>query len=138
METRYLDLVDFLLIAEAALGVEVAVLQRITALHLAESALAAPAAEFQGEEFYPDIATKAAILCSRIIRNHPLPDGNKRLGYLCAIEFVERNGFRWEPPTGDQPSGDETAAVIEAVAAREMEEADFAKWVRERVRESDG
>jgi death on curing protein len=138
VETRYLDLVDFLLIAEAALGVEVAVLQRITALHLAESALAAPAAEFQGEEFYPDIAPKAAILCSRIIRNHPLPDGNKRLGYLCAIEFVERNGFRWEPPTGDQPSGDETVAVIEALAAREMEEADFAKWVKERVRESDG
>lgn len=137
MGTRYLDLVDFLLVAEAALGVEVAVLQRITALHLAESALAAPAAEFQGEEFYPDIATKAAILCSRIIRNHPLPDGNKRLGYLCAIELVERNGFRWEPPTGDQPSGDQTVAIIEALAAGEMEETEFVRWVSERIRESD-
>lgn len=135
METRYLDLVDFLLIAEAALGIEVAVLRRVTALHLAESALAAPAAEFQGKEFYPDIPVKAAILCSRIIRNHPLPDGNKRLGYLCAVEFIERNGFRWEPPLGDGSGGEETVAIIQALAAADVDEVEFAKWVRERVKE---
>ncbi|MBA3629130.1 MAG: Fic family protein [Actinobacteria bacterium] len=134
METRYLDLVDFLLIAEAALGVEVAVLQRTTSLHLAESALAAPAAEFGGSEFYPEIHTKAAILCSRIVRNHPLPDGNKRLGYLCAVEFVERNGFFWQPPAEDDPGGDETVTVTQALAAGDIDEAEFAQWVAERVR----
>lgn len=133
METRYLDLVDFLLIAEAALGVEVAVLQRMASLHLAESALAAPAAEFGGVEFYPDIATKAAILCSRIIRNHPLPDGNKRLGYLCAVELVERNGSAWQAPVRDARGGDETVEVIQALAAGEIEEVEFARWVRERI-----
>ncbi len=134
METRYLDLVDFLLIAEAALGVEVAVLQRMTSLHLAESALAAPAAEFGGSEFYPEIHTKAAILCSRIVRNHPLPDGNKRLAYLCAVEFVERNGFFWQPPAGDDPGGNETVTVIQALAAGDNDEAEFAQWVAGRVR----
>jgi death-on-curing protein len=133
METRYLDLVDFLLIAEAVLGVEVAVLQRTTSLHLAESALAAPAAEFGGIEFYPEISTKAAILCSRIIRNHPLTDGNKRLGFLCAVELVERNGYAWDAPTGDRSGGEETVAMIESLAAGEIGETDFARWVDERV-----
>lgn len=137
MGTRYLDLVDFLLIAEAALGLEVAVLQRVTSLHLAESALAAPAAEFDGTEFYPDIASKAAVLCSRIIRNHPLPDGNKRMGFLCAVEFVERNGFTWSAPEGDESGGDETVAIIEAVAAGELDEGTLARWVLERIKRRD-
>lgn len=83
-------------------------LARITRLDLAESALHAPAATFGGVEFYPDLASKSAVLCSRIIRNHPLPDGNKRLGYLCALEFVARNGGRWTPllkiPKATRPS----------------------------------
>jgi hypothetical protein len=50
----YLDLVDFLLIGEAALGVDAADLARVTQLNLAASALDAPAAEFGGVEFYPE------------------------------------------------------------------------------------
>lgn len=130
---RYLDLVDFLLIAEAALGIEVATLQRMTSLHLAESALAAPAAEFGGIEFYPDFASKAAVLCSRVIRNHPLPDGNKRMGFLCAVEFVERNGYTWHPPSADQADGDETVEIIEAVAAGDIDEVALTRWVAERL-----
>lgn len=60
---------------------------------------------------------KAAVLCSRLINNHPLPDGNKRVGFMCTVEFVERNGFRWNPPPGDDPGGEETAKIIEAVAS---------------------
>jgi len=29
--------------------------------------------------FYPDFVDKAEILVTRIAKNHPLPDGNKRL-----------------------------------------------------------
>src|SRR5438093_10892027 len=47
-----------------------------------------PQASFGGEEFYAGIATKAAVLCSRLVRNHPLPDGNKRAGYLAMREFL--------------------------------------------------
>jgi prophage maintenance system killer protein len=45
---------------------------------LADSALAAPQAGFGGVEAYPDFATKAAVLCWHLVKNHPLPDGNKR------------------------------------------------------------
>jgi hypothetical protein len=48
-------------------------LARAARVDMAESALHAPAAEFGGMEFYADLASKAAVLASRIIRNHPLP-----------------------------------------------------------------
>jgi death on curing protein len=130
---HYLDLADFLLIAEVVLQTPADDLARVTRVDLAESALHAPAAAFGGVAFYPDLASKTAVLCSRIIRNHPLPDGNERLGYLCALEFVARNGGRWTPPKND-PEGDETVAVIEALAAGELGEEDFTAWVRDRLR----
>jgi death-on-curing protein len=135
---KYLDLADFLVIAEATLGLRTDDLIRVTQLHLASSALDAPAAEFGGVEFYPDFATKVAVLCSRIVKNHALPDGNKRVGYMCAVEFAERNGFEWEAPEGDDPGGDETVRVIERVAAGEIAERELATWISERLKERTG
>jgi hypothetical protein len=71
-----LDLADYLLIAEAILGISADRLKRTAKLALVESALAAPFAGFGDHELYPESATKAAILCSRLVRNHPLTDGN--------------------------------------------------------------
>jgi death on curing protein len=68
--------------------------------------------EFGGVEFYPDVLDKAAVLCARLARNHPLPDGNKRVAYLSLVEFLARNQIDWLPP-----SVDETVATIESVAA---------------------
>ena len=76
---EYLDLADYLLIAEAVLGVRAESIARWPGIGLAESALHAPAAGFGGVEFYPDMIDKAAVLCVRLARNHPLPDGNKRV-----------------------------------------------------------
>jgi death-on-curing protein len=131
----YLDLADFLLIAEAALGVSAEDLARVAQLNLAASALAAPAAEFGGVEFYPEFPMKAAVLCSHLIRNHPLPDGNKRVGFLCSVEFAERNGYEWKAPTGDRPGGEETVKVIERVAAGEIAIHDLADWIGQRLKE---
>jgi hypothetical protein len=38
--------------------------------------IAAPQAGFGDVEAYPDFATKAAVLCWHLVKNHPLPDGN--------------------------------------------------------------
>lgn len=70
---EYLDLADYLVIAGSALRIEPNELAQVTNLPLAES----------------------AVLGWHLIRNHPLPDGNKRAGYLAMIEFAERNGFEW-------------------------------------------
>jgi death on curing protein len=129
---RYLDLADFLLIAEAVLDIPAEDLAHAGRLELAESALHAPAASFGGVEFYPDLARKTAVLAARLINNHPLPDGNKRVGYLCALEFVARNRGSWTYPP-DDPDGDVTVAVIEGVAAGEIDEDDLTAWIAERL-----
>lgn len=80
------------------LGVDAKELKSAVRLGEAESALAAPFAGMGETAFYPDPAQRAAIVCSRIIRNHPLPDGNKRTGYLCMLIQLERAGLTFEIP----------------------------------------
>lgn len=75
--------------------------------------LAAPQAGFGGVEAYPDFETKAAVLCWHLVKNHPLPDGNKRCAFLATEDFVERNGRTWLPAPGDP---DATDQVIRAAA----------------------
>jgi len=123
-----LELEDFLLIAEAVLGVDARALKDRINVGMAESALAAPIAGFGDFDLYPDAATQAAILCSRLVKNHPLPDGNKRVGLLCMIEFVRRNGLRWCSPVQE-----ELASTIERLAAGELSEQDFATWVARHI-----
>ncbi len=80
MGGRYLDIADFLTIAGAVLGVDPVELGRSDHLvALAESAIAAPAASFEGHEFYPDFSRKAAVLFTHLARNHPLPEIAARL-----------------------------------------------------------
>ena len=123
--TEYLDLADYLLIAETVLGVPAERIAGWPGMGRAESALNAPAAGFGGVEFYPDVIDKAAVLCVRLARNHPLPDGNKRAAYLALVEFLARNGVEWVPP-----SVDETVAMVEGVAAGRVTERELADWLR--------
>jgi death on curing protein len=127
---RYLDLSDYLLIAEALLGRPAEELARVAQLHLAESALSAPAAAYGGVEFYPEFEVKAAVLCARIIKNHALPDGNKRVGYVALLEFIRRNGYTWNPPNGNP---DATVEMMEGVAASVVSEEELTQWIKERL-----
>ena len=127
--TAYLELADYLLIAEGVLGLPAEVIANFNRIGLAASALAAPQAGFGGVEAYPDFATKAAVLCWHLVKNHPLPDGNKRCAFLATVEFVERNGRTWVPAPSDP---DETDRMIRAVASGEVSEADFREWIAER------
>lgn len=136
MTVEYLHLGDYLVIAEQVLGVPVETVRRLPGMALAESALAAPAAGFGDVEAYPELATKAAVLGLHLVKNHPLPDGNKRVALICVVMFVRLNGFDWEPPIGDA-DGEVTAAVIEGIAARGLDEAAveaFAAWIADRMR----
>lgn len=61
---------------------------------LLESAAARPQASVFGEDAYPDLHTKAAALLESLVRNHPLVDGNKRLGWLATSVFYRLNEHR--------------------------------------------
>src|SRR5204863_250101 len=43
--------------------------------------------------FYKHPIQRAAVLASRIIRNHALPDGNKRVALLMMDDYLEENGW---------------------------------------------
>jgi death on curing protein len=125
-----LTISDYLLIAEAVLDVPATELLYVTKTGLAESALEAPFASWGGDEFYPELSTKAAILCSRVVANHPLPNGNKRVAYLAMREFLERNGATWL-----SPGVEETVEMVERLAGEPppLSEADFIEWVQAHV-----
>ena len=118
------------MVAEAIMDIPAEQIARVVQVAGAESALAAPFATFGGIDFYEDPAERAAICCSRIIRNHPLPDGNKRLGYECMREMLERSGIPWPRPSEDV---DEIASTIEGLTARTISERDFVRWVQRRT-----
>ncbi|MCX7951919.1 MAG: type II toxin-antitoxin system death-on-curing family toxin [Clostridiales bacterium] len=60
---------------------------------LLDSAINSPFQSFGGEELYPSIQAKAAKLGYSIIKNHPFLDGNKRIGILAMMVFLEVNGI---------------------------------------------
>jgi death-on-curing protein len=122
--TEFLDLADFLLIAEAFMGISAETLARVSRIDLAESALAAPQASFGGVEFYPDFVDKAAVLCSHLAWNHPLLDGNKRAAWLCLREFSRRNDHSLRYTV------DDAVTVMWRLAAHEVDEAELAAWIR--------
>ncbi len=124
---RYLTLRELLVIARAEGGDGVA---KAIKTSLAESALAAPAAAFGDHEEYADLIMKAAVLTSRIARNHPFPDGNKRTARLAGLLFLEMNGVQVDGLLQHPKENDQ---VIRRLASSEMDEAAFADWMRERL-----
>ncbi len=63
-------------------------------LGLLESAAARPQAIIFGEPAYPDDTTRAAALLHSLVKNHPLVDGNKRLGWFACVVFLDLNHLR--------------------------------------------
>ncbi len=58
-----------------------------------DSALSNPFQSFGDEELYPSVQAKAAQLCFGIVKNHPMVDGNKRLGAHVMLVFLALNGY---------------------------------------------
>jgi prophage maintenance system killer protein len=57
-----------------------------------EAALGAIEQTFGGTPLYPDVETRAAHLLYFIIKDHPFADGNKRIGSLLFLHYLEKNG----------------------------------------------
>ena len=96
-----------------------------------ESALARPAATFDGEDLYPDIADKAAALMHSLALNHPFVDGNKRVAAFAAIVFVESNGHEC------LAESDELVETTVSVAEGKMAVEALAIWFRQRLRSAE-
>lgn len=63
-----------------------------------ESALTAPRQTWGGQYLARTVFDKTAVLFRSIVKNHPLVDGNKRLGLTAAFVFLLVNGYLfWIP-----------------------------------------
>ena len=92
---------------------------------LLDSALARPRQHLAYAQ--PDIISLAALYTSAIVRNHPFVDGNKRVGFVAGILFLELNGFDFEASEEDS-----IRAVLD-LAAGTIDENILAEWLRENV-----
>ncbi len=51
---------------------------------------------FDGEDCYPTLEEKAAMLLYMLVKNHSFTDGNKRIGAACFLHFLERNNMLYQ------------------------------------------
>ena len=88
------------------------------------SALNAPEASWAYGDPKPDLSDLAAVYASRIVRNHPFIDGNKRTGVVLAETFLMVNGF---VVTG---SDEDIYSLTILLAENRLDEAELAVWYR--------
>lgn len=69
---------------------------------LLRSALAQPRMAVEGKDLYPSVVEKAAALGFSLVMNHPMVDGNKRLGHAAMDLFLMLNGLEIEAPVDEQ------------------------------------
>ena len=91
---------------------------------LLDSAAARPRATVFGEPAYPTLPLRAAALLHSLVGNHALVDGNKRLGWLATVVFLDLNGS--EPGLSD----DGAFQLVMDVAAGSAEVEEIADRLR--------
>lgn len=72
----------------------------------------------------------AAAHITGVVRNRPFVDGNKRIGFLVGVLFLELNGFRFTA------SEENAVQAILNLAAGTLDEVGLVVFLRENVRES--
>jgi death on curing protein len=95
-------------------------------LGLLDSAAHRPRASVLGRDAYPDINSKAGALLESIVVNHPLVDGNKRLGWLAVVVFYGLNGIDLQAPDAD--AYDVVIAVASGQADHQVAARHLAQW----------
>ncbi len=81
-----------------------------------------------GQELYPDLAGKAAVLSFQILKNRPFVDGNEATALLALLRFLEINGAT----LGDTPP-DALAETMDAVLRSSLDRDGFSRWLQERI-----
>lgn len=67
-------------------------------LGLLKSAIGMPSATYGGEFLHTDIHEMAAAYLYHLVMNHPFVDGNKRVGAVAALIFLDLNDYEFTAP----------------------------------------
>lgn len=95
---------------------------------LLESALARPQHLYAYGDPLPDLAALAASLAYGLAKNHAFVDGNKRSAIVSCETFIELNGALLDADDA------EIYPAILGLAEGRIREAEFAQWLRARLR----
>jgi death on curing protein len=96
---------------------------------LLQSALARPK-QLHAYGDTPDTVAMAALYVAGLVKNHPFVDGNKRVGFLTGVLFLELNGRSFTA------TEEEATQAVLALAAGSLSEPEFTEWLRIHCRRS--
>lgn len=82
---------------------------------------------FEGEELYPSMIEKAAVLAVSLTRNHRLVDGNKRVAHAAMEVFLLLNGREVKA------SVDEQEELMLGLAAGNLDREEVVEWLSDHV-----
>ena len=91
--------------------------------NMLDGSVNSPFHTFGGQYLYPTVQAMAAHLAFSLIKNHPFLDGNKRIGILSMLVFLEINGL---PVTC---TDDELITLGLGLAESSIDESDLIEWI---------
>ncbi len=79
---------------------------------------------FCGEDLYPSVEEKAAMLLYLVVKNHSFSDGNKRIAAMLFLWFMERNGILYGEDGHKRIADNTLVALTLMIAESRTEEKD--------------
>ena len=79
---------------------------------------------FGGEELYPSVEEKAAMLLYLVTKNHSFSDGNKRIAATLFLWFLNNNGILYRPDGSKRLADNTLVALTLMIAESKTEEKD--------------
>ncbi len=97
-------------------------------IKLLKSAINSPFQTFDGKDLYPTLISKASRLAFSITRNHPFVDGNKRIGVLSMLVFLELNNVLLDY------TDSELVELGIGISTGKLETEQISKWIIEHMK----
>ena len=97
---------------------------------LLQAIIVKPSAQFGGNELYPSIFKKAAVLLEAIANYHVFVDGNKRTAFMAAAYFLHINGYELVA------TNKAVEKTVLAVATKHMNLAALEDWIEKHTEKS--
>ena len=79
---------------------------------------------FGGEDLYPSVEEKAAMLLYLVVKNHSFSDGNKRIAAMLFLWFMEKNGILYSTDGRKRIADNTLVALTLMIAESRTEEKD--------------
>lgn len=80
---------------------------------------------FDGDELYPSVEEKAAMLLYLVVKNHSFVDGNKRIAATLFLWFMQNNGILYNPDGTKRISDGTLVALTLMIAESRADEKDM-------------